>query len=525
MRRGSASIVANPVLVGAVTTLVVVVAVFLAYNANNGLPFVPTRTAYVQLTNGSELVRGNEVRVGGFRVGVIDDMVPVRMRDGLVGARLKLKLDRKVGDLPVDTTVTVRQKGSLGLKYIQLDRGTSRKTLPDGSTLPVQNGHVFVDLDQVYNMFDKKTRVAEGTALNGFGDAFAYRGQSLNDFVQQAPALFKVLAPVAHNLADNRTQLAQFFQALERTTEVVDPIAAVYAGTFRKMADTFAAIDNDPQALKDTISKSPPAELASIKSFRVQRPFLDDTAKFSRDLSSAVQELKPTLPVVNDALEIGTPVQLRSVQLNQELQGALTALRDLTKEPTTYAALLGLTDTVATLQPTVRSVGPYVTVCNSWNMFWTFAAEHLSEVEPGIGTAERALLNSGGDQSNSVASGGAVLPAAGLGVRGNGDPQFLHSAAYGNAIGPNGHADCEGGQQGYPSAGNSFTQFRDTNVTPNYFHVVNDAPHNRENSGPTYKLYDINGHGFGGLNPDTPPVGETWSNEPGGKAPQQEIPK
>ena len=42
MRRGGASIAANPVLIGAATTLVVVVAVFLAYNANNGLPFVPT---------------------------------------------------------------------------------------------------------------------------------------------------------------------------------------------------------------------------------------------------------------------------------------------------------------------------------------------------------------------------------------------------------------------------------------------------------------------------------------------------
>ena len=36
MRRGSASIAANPVLIGAATTLVVIVAVFLAYNANNG---------------------------------------------------------------------------------------------------------------------------------------------------------------------------------------------------------------------------------------------------------------------------------------------------------------------------------------------------------------------------------------------------------------------------------------------------------------------------------------------------------
>ena len=36
------SLAASPTLVGAVTVLVVVVAVFLAYQANQGLPFVPT---------------------------------------------------------------------------------------------------------------------------------------------------------------------------------------------------------------------------------------------------------------------------------------------------------------------------------------------------------------------------------------------------------------------------------------------------------------------------------------------------
>ena len=41
MRRGG-GIAGNPVLIGAATILVVLVAVFLAYNANRGLPFVPT---------------------------------------------------------------------------------------------------------------------------------------------------------------------------------------------------------------------------------------------------------------------------------------------------------------------------------------------------------------------------------------------------------------------------------------------------------------------------------------------------
>ena len=43
--RAASSVFANPVLVGAVTVLVVIVAVFLSYNANNGLPFVPDDVA------------------------------------------------------------------------------------------------------------------------------------------------------------------------------------------------------------------------------------------------------------------------------------------------------------------------------------------------------------------------------------------------------------------------------------------------------------------------------------------------
>ena len=57
-RRGAgASIAANPVLIGAATMLVIIVAVFLAYNANNGLPFVPTYQLKAQVPNAANLVR------------------------------------------------------------------------------------------------------------------------------------------------------------------------------------------------------------------------------------------------------------------------------------------------------------------------------------------------------------------------------------------------------------------------------------------------------------------------------------
>ncbi len=53
--------------------LVVIVAVFLAYNANEGLPFVPTYELKAEVPSAANLVGGNEVRIGGARVGVVDD--------------------------------------------------------------------------------------------------------------------------------------------------------------------------------------------------------------------------------------------------------------------------------------------------------------------------------------------------------------------------------------------------------------------------------------------------------------------
>src|SRR6478736_2205225 len=119
MRRGSASIAANPVLIGAATTLVVLVAVFLAYNANSGLPFVPSYELRAEVPNAANLVVGNDVRIGGTRVGTVD-------------ARLDLKLETTIDPLPVDSTVIVRPRSALGLKYVQITRGQSSRGFEDG---------------------------------------------------------------------------------------------------------------------------------------------------------------------------------------------------------------------------------------------------------------------------------------------------------------------------------------------------------------------------------------------------------
>ena len=137
-RRGATAIASNPVLVGVATTLVIVVAVFLAYNANAGLPWVPTYRLTAEVPVATSVVKGNEARIGGLRVGVVDKITPVQQDDGSVMAELDLKLETRIKPLPVDSTIMVRPRSALGLKYIEITRGDSAQGFPEGGTIPLR---------------------------------------------------------------------------------------------------------------------------------------------------------------------------------------------------------------------------------------------------------------------------------------------------------------------------------------------------------------------------------------------------
>ncbi len=494
MKRRQQSAFTNPVLVGAVTVLAILVVVFLAYNSNTGLPFVPTRELKVDLSDGANLVVGNDVREGGYRIGLITAMKPLELQNGLVGAQLTLKLNQSAGQVPVDSRLTVLSKSALGLKYLDLIKGSSSRYISDGGTLPVTHTTVPVQIDQVFNMFDARTRSAVQQDLVGFGDTLTGRGSALNDTLASLPALLQYLRPVAAYLSAPPTQLTRLFTSLDTFMRVVAPVADVNARLFTDMATTFEAFSRDPQALEATIAKSPSTLSVSTASLKVQQPFLVDFASLGRSLTPATAELKAALPDVNPAIEIGTKTLRRTPALNSRLERVMGALRSLSTAPGTDLALNALTATVGTLNPMVRYLGPYQTVCNYWNYWWTFLSEHISEATS-FGFAQRALLNQTDPvQPNNVGTQGATAPVNG-GVPDTplGGDEYLHAQPYGAAIDTAGNADCETGQRGYPKQLNYFDpQHRDFAI---------DA-HTPGDQGPTF-------HGLTRV-----PAGETFSRNP-----------
>ena len=451
MRRSGASIVANPVLVGAVTQLVVVVAVFLAYNANQGLPFVPTTALRFQVTNGANLLPGNEVREGGSRIGIVDDMRPVRLPDGTVGAEATMKLDRIAGKIPVDSTINLRPRSVLGLKFVELTRGRSKETYPDGGTLPADQVEYPVELEDFNRMFDRRTRDAIQTNLEGFGNALSRRGLSLNTTFAELPRFLREITPVAQMLADTETRLPRFFRELNDAARIIRPIADRYANQFEAGADTFEAWSRYPDRLALTIRRNAPTLRTGIRSFRVQRPFLRDVAAFSRALRDAAEVMPTAVPRIDDALETGLPVVRRTPPVNRQLGLTLGALEDLASDRRTLPALRGITRLVDIVHPLIRYVGPYVTVCNYFNYAWTNVGEHLTEPDP-TGGSQRTLLNQASrprdPRDPNMGTIGARTPSNGEPTV-SGAPVSLHSNVYSAAVTHDGQADCESGQRGY----------------------------------------------------------------------------
>ena len=166
----------------------------------------------------------------------------------------------------------MRPRSALGLKYIELSPGTSRKSYARGDTIPLAQASEPLEYEDLFSTFDRETRPNIREATAGFGDAFAGRGSSLNRAIAALNPFFHSLTPVMESLSDPDTELDQFFLQMGLAADQVAPVARTQAALFTDMADTFAAISSDPVALQQTIEKSPPTMDAAISSFRVAAP-------------------------------------------------------------------------------------------------------------------------------------------------------------------------------------------------------------------------------------------------------------
>ncbi len=448
MNRRRGSLAGSPLLIGAVTALIAVIAVYISYNANHGLPFTPTYDIRVQLPSAANLFPGNDVRIGGTRVGIVEKLVPQEQQNGQVVVYAYLKLEKSVQPLPADTTATVPSISSIGLKYLALERGTSLRTIPAGGEIPISQTHEQVDIGEFFDMFNKPTRVASQSNLDEFGAGLAGRGLEINEALGLLKPIVHRLTPVLHNLNSPQTDLANFFPALDRAAKEVAPVATQQGQLYADLDSLFGAWAGVAPSLEAAIVDGPSSLKTATESLPYQAKFIDQGTEFMRLLRPSAAALKVAAPPLGHAVKVGTVNLNAAVSLNGELEEAARSVQKFAEEPIVEAALEDITHTTTIGGPLVKGLAAEQKNCNYLTLTFRNAASLLSE-SIGVGTVARVLpiLPPSGPNSEGYP---ASAPANSLseeqvkGKPGEYIPtNYLHYNAYPNA------AACEAGNQTY----------------------------------------------------------------------------
>jgi len=145
-------------------------------------------TVKARFQNAGQLVRGNQVQVGGRTVGHVKDIALTDSGD----AEVTMQVDYKdVAPLHQGTAATIRATSLSGIanRYVSLAPGRSDAAeIADGGRIASDRASAPVDLDQLFNTLDPKTRRALQQVVQG--SATWYGGRA-----RQASQSAKYLAP------------------------------------------------------------------------------------------------------------------------------------------------------------------------------------------------------------------------------------------------------------------------------------------------------------------------------------------
>jgi len=455
-RRRRNSIAGSPLLIGAVTTLIVLVAVFLSYNANNGLPFVPTYNIKVELPEGAGLQPSNQVRIAGTRVGVVSSLsIHQSKRTGRVSAIANLKLEKKVEPLPLDTKAIVQSVSAIGLKYLELDKGSSSQTLKAGRTIPVSQTTEPVNIDELFNMFDKRTRTSIKVNTNNFGDGLAGRGLGLNNTIAELRPLVTNAIPVLHNLADPKTDLHGLFVALDRVAAQSAPVAQAQANYYSDLDTFFTAFAGVTRSLELATEGGPASLEQATYSLPHEAPLIEKATEFMHLLRPSAAALRTVGPSLGHAFAEGAVNFRAATALNARLAESSEALAAFANNPIIPISFDDFRQTLEVGNPLLAGFAPLQASCN----YVTLAFRNLANLESenvGVGTLARAGIllsptgaNNEGYPSSAPANGPSEEHSAGKAGVSDLKNNHLHANPYPNVAGPGQPQLCEAGNETY----------------------------------------------------------------------------
>ena len=353
---------ARGVALGALAVAVVVVAVILLRGGDQ-------HTYKLVFQNAGQLVKDDDVQVGGRRVGSVRKIELTNDNQ----AQITIAVDNDFAPLHEGTTAIIRATSLSGVanRYIALTPGAnSNQKLDDGSTLGTDKTTTPVDLDQLFNTLDPKTRKGLQGVIQG--TAAQYEGQGPN--VQKAAKYFSPSLSTTSALVRELNRDSQTFQDFivnsSRTVTAIASRSDDLTNLVSNTNTTAKAIGDENVALARALGLLPSTLRQANTTFVNLRATLNDLdvlvaaskpatknlAKFFARLRPVVKDARPTIHDLS--------LLIRRKGANNDLVDLLRKMPKLqsTAKPVFAHSITALNKT----EPVVKFIRPYTPDFVGW---------------------------------------------------------------------------------------------------------------------------------------------------------------
>jgi phospholipid/cholesterol/gamma-HCH transport system substrate-binding protein len=293
------------------------------------------RRYHLHFTHAGLLVKGADVVIGGQKAGGVTDI-------GLTGAGeadVTIALERGAPRLRAGTTASLEEPSLSGQanRYIAVSPGPdTAPELPDGAAITSGSTTSVVELDELYNLLDKRTRDGLRNIIRGQRDAYTGRERDAERF-------YETFAPALQASDRLFRELASDGQSLRRFTGSTAELARTLRGS---SADLNGAVEQSALAVDGFARASGPLEraIAEMPSTFAEgrRGFAQirrSLPAFERLLAEAPPRLR-ALPAFSGALEsalrderslAGLAQLLRAPRASDDLVDLMGALPELSR--------------------------------------------------------------------------------------------------------------------------------------------------------------------------------------------------
>ncbi|WP_107764550.1 MCE family protein [Nocardioides terrigena] len=281
-----------------VTTLATAVLVVTIGN----LTFGATRAYRAEFVNATGVVKGDDIRVAGVKVGVVKDIEIVDRTRAMVS----FTVDEDTA-VTGGTFATIRYRNLVGQRYIALTQeigDTAR--LPDNATIPVDRTKPALDLTVLFNGFKPLFQALSPTDINqlSYEIVQVFQGES-----GTLEGLLQHTASVTSTLADRDEVISDLIENLNQVLVHIgdrDEQLSRLIGSFRTL---IGGLKDDRQAILGSLQEISDlsVETSSLLS-GIRKPFVKDI----KELRTVAGNIDKNKAELDRALQV-LPIKLEKV--------------------------------------------------------------------------------------------------------------------------------------------------------------------------------------------------------------------